>query len=203
METIYKKVAVYTKDSRIIGYTDRNPIQSIKSGIKVEGRTYVKKGRLLFLGKPLGDYVYVKELFSEGQNRTELPLDRAYESYNIPQESILFIHDFEDIGQQGKVSLERNLLEKRAFLADVSVKFPEFGSHIKGKTYLNKEAYDNGVVLLESRHDDWFVLQQPQFSEGNGKAIYDRFGIEQLEKENFFELNVLLINKTKVFIAKI
>jgi len=118
METIYKKVAVYTKDSRIIGYTDRNPIQSIKSGIKVEGRTYVKKGRLLFLGKPLGDYVYVKELFSEGQNRTELPLDRAYESYNIPQESILFIHDFEDIGQQGKVSLERNLLEKYKFPLD-------------------------------------------------------------------------------------
>ena len=203
MEVTYKKVAVYTKDSRIIGYTGRNTIQSMKSGIKIENRTYVKKGRLFFLGKPLGDYVYVKELFSEGVDRAEVPLDKVYESYNIPQESILFIHDFEDVGQQGKLSLERNLLEKRAFLADVSVKFPEFGSHIKGKTYLNKEAYENGVVMVESRHDDWFVLQQPQFSEGNGKAIYDKFGIEQLEKENFFELNVLLINKVKVFIAKI
>lgn len=194
------KCVVYTKNNCSIGWVDDNLIRSIDKGFFFNGVNVGAKGHLSFYGYPNGEDVIIWEFFLEGESKIPNPVKRVHSSYEIPANDIIFIYDLKPMMPSKNVP-EKRQVEQRSILADVLVYFIDFGATVKGKTYLHKSAYDEKIIWIESKYDDWFILQHPEFPDGYSRKFNEMYNLTKIANDYGFELDHIMIRKDKVCLA--
>lgn len=199
MENNLKIVAAYTDNRRFIGKVNSEVLKSLTNGFVTEGimlnQLQNLHKRIYFFGKPKWKGVLVKDYRDTQPHENDLGTE--YSSVAIPVDSILFIHDFEKKKEKNIHSLEVRSIEQRAELCDVKVMFDGFEGCLRGKTFLNKSALKNGIVHLETRFPNWFILQKPELSHPECEHIVDYFEIIKLEHDIGEMISAMIINGEK------
>ena len=125
-----KMVAVYTKNSRIVGKVDGNVINSMKNGIIFRGENIKVAPKAMFLNffsPPYGKGVYKRNFRSTAP--VVNPLGIYYEYGAVSKDQISFFHDLSGKKSEN-ISFEKKMIENihkqfAAMQSEQKVKFDE------------------------------------------------------------------------------
>ncbi len=208
MDLELKMHCVYTSSSRIIGQTEKNILQMFEGSIRINGRYLSanehKKKAVYFYGPPLGKGIYVKNfLFDLTNEEDKNGLGIFHTGYSVSEDEVLFIHDLKRVDPNAVSKVEKLNTQRRSILKTVQLDFHEIGLKVIGETYINEEYYDDGIVYVESRYNNWFILQEPIIISDEKGNIDTRYKINEFKRKNNVTVGVLFVNLNKVGVAVI
>ncbi len=207
MDLEIKMHCIYTKSCRIIGQTEKNILQMFEGSTRINGR-YIsandhKKKAVYFYGPPIGKGIYVKNFIFKDNNEDKNGLGVYHSGYSVSEDEVLFIHDLKKVDPNAVSNVEKLNTKRRSVVKTIQVDFHEIGLKVIGQTYINEEYYNDGAVYIESRYNNWFILQGPIIVSDENGNIDSRYKINQFKKRNNVTVDVLFINLNKVGVALI
>ena len=207
MDLELKMHCVYTNSSRVIGQTEKNILQMFEGSVRINGR-YIsaneqKKNAVYFYGPPLGKGIYVKNYLYRDSNEDKNGLGVYHKGYSVPEDEVLFIHDLKKVDPNASSKVEKLNTQRRSIVKNVQLDFHDIGLKITGETYINEEYYNDGVVYIESRYNNWFILQEPIFISDEENNLDSKYAINEFKRKNNVTVDVLFINLNKVGVALI